>query len=204
MDIVLASGNQKKIKELQQTLSSLQCNVIPQSEFNVTEADETGLSFIENAILKARHASKAAALPAIADDSGLSVLALNGAPGIYSARYSAMDGEGNASDERNNQKLLAAMDGIDDRRAFFYCALAFVSHADDPTPLVVTGAWHGNILDAAQGEHGFGYDPLFYVEAHNCSSAQLEPSVKNAISHRGIAMQQLLPALISHLGLTPS
>lgn len=192
--IVLASGNKGKLAELQNALEGFDVELIAQSEFNVTDADETGLSFIENAILKARHASLATGLPALADDSGLEVDALNGAPGIYSARYSIMDGEaGPTSDEKNNQKLLAALKDVhpDNRTARFHCVLAFVRHAKDPNPLICQGAWEGSIKTELDGEGGFGYDPLFFIKALNCTSAQLSKDEKNTISHRGKAIEQL-------------
>jgi XTP/dITP diphosphohydrolase len=192
--IVLASGNKGKLAELQNALDGFDVELIPQSEFDVTDADETGLSFIENAILKARHASLATGLPALADDSGLEVDALDGAPGIYSARYSIMDGEtGPASDEKNNLKLLKALKGVqpENRGARFHCVLAYVRHAKDPNPLICQGAWEGQIKTELDGTGGFGYDPLFFIEALNCTSAQLSKEEKNKISHRGQAIEQL-------------
>jgi XTP/dITP diphosphohydrolase len=192
--IVLASGNKGKLVELQNALDGFNVDLIPQSEFGVSDADETGLSFIENAILKARHASLATGLPALADDSGLEVDALNGAPGIYSARYSIMDGEGGpASDEKNNLKLLKALKGVqpENRSARFHCVLAFVRHAKDPNPLICQGSWEGQIKTELDGEEGFGYDPLFFIDELNCTSAQLTKEEKNKISHRGKAIAQL-------------
>ncbi|NVK36797.1 MAG: RdgB/HAM1 family non-canonical purine NTP pyrophosphatase [Gammaproteobacteria bacterium] len=192
--IVLASGNKGKLVELQNALDDFDVALIPQSEFDVTDADETGLSFIENAILKARHASLATGLPALADDSGLEVDALDGAPGIYSARYSIMDGEtGPASDEKNNQKLLNALKGVqpENRTARFHCVLAYVRHAKDPNPLICQGAWEGSIQTELDGHGGFGYDPLFFIQELNCTSAQLSKEEKNKISHRGKAIEQL-------------
>jgi len=192
--VVLASGNKGKLAELQNALDGFNVELIPQSEFNVTDAEETGLSFIENAILKARHASMATGLPALADDSGLEVDALDGAPGIYSARYSIMDGEdGPATDEKNNQKLLNALKGVqpENRTARFHCVLAFVRHAKDPNPLIAQGAWEGTIQSELDGQGGFGYDPLFFIKELNCTSAQLTKEEKNKISHRGQAIEQL-------------
>ena len=192
--VVLASGNKGKLAELQNALDGFNVELIPQSEFNVTDADETGLSFIENAILKARHASMATGLPALADDSGLEVDALDGAPGIYSARYSIMDGEnGPATDEKNNQKLLNALKGVqpENRAARFHCVLAFVRHAKDPNPLIAQGAWEGTIQSKLDGQGGFGYDPLFFIKELNCTSAQLTKEEKTKISHRGQAIEQL-------------
>ena len=191
--IVLATGNKGKLKEFQQMLAHLDIEIVPQSDFNIESADETGLSFVENAILKARHASRLSGLPAIADDSGLAVDALGGAPGIYSARYAG----DNASDADNNQKLLQALHTIDDtqRGAQFICALALLRHADDPIPLICQGSWRGRILSAPQGENGFGYDPLFWIDSEQCSSAQLSKERKNQLSHRGKAMSELLAKL---------
>lgn len=192
--IVLASGNKGKLAELQNALSDFDVELIPQGEFNVSDADETGLSFIENAILKARHASLATGLPALADDSGLEVDALQGAPGIYSARYSILDGEaGPATDEKNNAKLLNALKGVqaEKRTARFHCVLAFVRHAKDPNPLIAQAAWEGTIQESLDGQGGFGYDPLFFIQDLNCTSAQLSKEEKNNISHRGQAIQIL-------------
>jgi XTP/dITP diphosphohydrolase len=191
--IVLASGNAGKLREFQQLLVGCGFEVLPQSDFQVSNADETGLTFVENAILKARHACLHTGLPAIADDSGIEVDALNGRPGIYSARYS---GEG-ANDARNNQKLLQELDGIADeqRTARYHCVLAFMRHAQDPTPLLCHGAWEGRILTVPQGEGGFGYDPLFYVPTHRCAAAELDKAEKNRMSHRGKAMAELLEKL---------
>jgi len=171
-------------------LADRNLQVVPQSEFNIPDADETGLSFVENAILKARHAARLSGLPAIADDSGLEVDALNGAPGIYSARYA---GNG-ATDAENNQKMLAELADVPDeaRTARFQCLMVFMRHADDPTPLICQGTWEGRILRQPRGENGFGYDPLFLVPEKNCSSAELPAEVKNAMSHRGKALQALL------------
>ncbi len=188
--IVLASNNKGKVREIAQLLADKNLQVVPQSEFNIPDADETGLSFVENAILKARHAAKLSGLPAIADDSGLEVDALNGAPGIYSARYA---GNG-ATDAANNQKMLAALaDTADEARtARFQCLMVFMRHAEDPTPIICQGTWEGRILRQPQGENGFGYDPLFLVPEKNCSSAELPAEIKNAMSHRGKALQALL------------
>lgn len=185
--LVLASNNAGKLKELQAMLGE-HIEVLPQNQFISEEAEETGLSFIENAILKARHAARASGLPALADDSGLAVDALGGAPGIYSARYA--DGKGDAA---NNAKLLEALRDVPDeqRTAQFICALALVQHADDPVPVICEGAWEGRILHAAQGEHGFGYDPLFLVPELDVSSAELPAEQKNQLSHRARAMTLL-------------
>jgi XTP/dITP diphosphohydrolase len=180
MKIVLASSNQGKLKELQALLSPLDVELIPQSALNIEDAEETGLTFVENAIIKARHAAKISGLPAIADDSGLAVAALGGAPGIYSARYA-----GSPTNAKNNiQKLLQAMENVP--------VLVFMLHADDPTPLISDGIWQGSILRTPRGDYGFGYDPVFYVAAENKSSAELSPDVKNRLSHRGQALRNLI------------
>ncbi|WP_100754389.1 XTP/dITP diphosphatase [Vibrio salilacus] len=191
--IVLATGNQGKVREMAGLLAEFGFDVVAQSEFNISEAAETGTTFIENAIIKARHAAKQTGLPAIADDSGLEVDALNGAPGIYSARYA---GE-NASDQQNLNKLLAAMQDIPEekRTARFHCVLVLMRHENDPTPIVCHGQWQGRILTQAHGENGFGYDPVFYVPEENCASAELEPARKKQLSHRGKALQQLFSIL---------
>ena len=191
--IVLASNNAGKVREINQLLASQEITVVPQREFGISEAEETGLSFVENAILKARHASRESGLPAIADDSGLEVDALNGAPGIYSARFA---GPG-AADADNNRKLLEQLKEVPDeaRTARFQCVLVYMRHAEDPTPLICQGTWEGRILRAPQGENGFGYDPLFLVPDKGCSSAQLPAEEKNRLSHRGQALQRLLSAL---------
>ena len=189
--VVLASGNRGKLAELGNLLADMGITLRSQAEFDVIEADETGLSFIENAILKARNAARQTGFAALADDSGLSVDALGGAPGIYSARYA---GE-HAQDADNNAKLLNALKNETKRRAQFHCALAFVRHADDPAPIVAEGLWHGDILSAPRGSNGFGYDPLFYIADLNLSSAELSKEQKNKLSHRALALSQLLPRL---------
>lgn len=188
--IVLATSNPGKLKEFQQILGSSHIEFLTQSSLGVSDADETGLSFVENALLKARHACAVTGLPALADDSGLEVDALHGKPGIYSARYS---GPG-ATDQRNNAKLLADLANvpIESRTARFQCVIVFMRHSEDPMPFIAQGTWEGRILFDASGENGFGYDPLFYVPTHNCASAQLDPAIKNSISHRGQALQSLL------------
>lgn len=191
--IVLASGNPGKVREINALLEGLGIEVLAQSEFGVPEAEETGLTFVENAILKARNAAEHTGLPAIADDSGIEVDALNGAPGIYSARY----GGPNASDGDNCDKLLADLKDTPEHRrgARFQCLLVYLRHAADPTPLICQGTWEGRILHAPRGENGFGYDPVFYVPTHECSAAELAPEEKNAISHRGQALRRLVEAL---------
>jgi XTP/dITP diphosphohydrolase len=185
--IVLASNNPGKIREIQALLPDY--SIIPQSEFVQTEAEETGLTFVENALLKARHAAQHCHLPVLADDSGLAVDALSGEPGIYSARYA---GQG-ASDKDNNDKLLLELAGVpfEDRTARFICVIVMLEHAADPMPLIAQGIWEGKILMHPQGANGFGYDPLFWVAEHDCSSAELPPEVKNSLSHRGKALRQL-------------
>ena len=191
--IVLASGNAGKLREFQQLLAGCGFDVVPQSAYQVDNADETGLTFVENAIIKARHACHHTGLPAIADDSGLEVDALNGRPGIYSARYA---GSG-ASDGDNNAKLLQELHTVPEaqRTARYHCVLAFMRHAEDPTPLLCHGSWEGRILTAARGQGGFGYDPLFFVPTHGCAAAELDKDEKNRISHRGMAMADLLAIL---------
>ncbi|MEK6551655.1 MAG: RdgB/HAM1 family non-canonical purine NTP pyrophosphatase [Pseudomonadota bacterium] len=194
--IVLASGNRGKLREFNALLGGIDIEVVPQSDYGVPEADETGQTFIENALLKARQASRHTDLPALADDSGLEVDVLNGAPGIYSARFA---GKG-ASDEQNLVKLLADLEGLpeDQRSARFQCLLVYLRHELDPTPLICQGTWEGRILTAPRGINGFGYDPVFYVPSHGCSSAELPAEVKNALSHRGQALRALLAALSRH------
>ncbi|VAX02120.1 Nucleoside 5-triphosphatase RdgB (dHAPTP, dITP, XTP-specific) [hydrothermal vent metagenome] len=191
--VVLASGNKGKLREINQILAGLGMQALPQSNFNVTDAEETGLSFIENAILKARHAARTTGLPAIADDSGLEVDALDGAPGIYSARFA---GPG-ATDADNVQQLLESLQGVPEveRTARFQCLMVFMAHAEDPTPLICQGTWEGYILHQPSGENGFGYDPVFFVPHKHCAAAELSPEVKNHLSHRGQALDKLLTAL---------
>jgi XTP/dITP diphosphohydrolase len=187
--IVLASSNRGKLAEFNRLLADSPFEVIPQTELGVEDAEETGLTFVENALLKARHASQVTGLPALADDSGLCVAHLRGAPGLYSARYSG--GHGNA--EANNARLLREMQGVplEQRGAFFICVLALLWHAEDPAPVIAEGRWHGRVLDAPRGEHGFGYDPLFLPHGQPQSAAELDHEVKNRLSHRGQAMAKL-------------
>ena len=194
--IVLASGNPGKVREINQLLAGLGLQVCPQSEFGVEEAEETGLTFVENAILKARNAAQHTGLPAIADDSGLEVDALQGAPGIRSARYA---GPG-ASDRDNLEKLLEAIKDVPEegRTARFQCLMVYMRHALDPTPVICQGSWEGRILFEPRGDGGFGYDPVFFVPTHGCSSAELPPETKNALSHRGQALRLLVAALGHH------
>ena len=188
MRIVLASSNQGKLAELRAILQHLPISLESQAEHDVPPAPETGTTFVENAILKARAVAAATGLAALADDSGLVVPALDGAPGIYSARYAGRHGD----DAANNRKLISQLQEIEDRRAFFYCAMVLLRHAQDPTPILATAAWHGEIVDQAQGSNGFGYDPHFFVPEMGHTSAQLPAAVKNQISHRGQASAVLI------------
>ena len=197
-EYVLASGNPGKLREMAGTLNPLGFKVRPQSDWQVPEAQETACTFLENALIKARHAARYTGLPCIADDSGLVVPVLNGEPGIYSSRYAGDD----ADDQANIHKLLAELRGkrADDRKAYFYCAMVLVSSADDPVPLVATGRWHGQILDSPQGDGGFGYDPVFGIviesdPTRQCSAAELAASDKRRLSHRGQALQELVRQL---------
>jgi XTP/dITP diphosphohydrolase len=191
--IVLASDNAGKIREIQALLSGLDVEILPQSRFVQAGAEETGLSFVENAILKARHAARASGLPAIADDSGLEVDALGGAPGVFSARYA---GPG-ADDAANNAKLLRELEGVEDaaRTARFRCVVAYLRHAEDPSPLIAEGVWEGRIMRELRGGGGFGYDPLFFVPEEGRASAELAPEHKNCLSHRGKALRALAARL---------
>jgi len=191
--VVLASNNAGKVREINQLLAEEQISVVAQSEHSVPEAEETGLSFVENAILKARNAARHSGLPAIADDSGLEVDALQGAPGIYSARYA---GPG-ASDEANLQKVLTELEDTPDelRTARFQCLLVYLRHAADPTPIICQGTWEGRIGREPKGSNGFGYDPVFFVPDEGCTAAELPAEVKNRLSHRGQALKKLLAAL---------
>lgn len=191
--IILASSNPGKVREINQLLADLALQVQPQTEYGVPDAEETGLTFVENAILKARNAAQHTGLPAIADDSGIEVDALYGAPGIYSARFA---GEG-ASDQANLEKLLDDLQAVPEakRTARFQCLMVYLRHANDPTPLICQGTWEGRILFEPRGDNGFGYDPVFYVPTHDCSSAELPAEVKNSLSHRGQALKQLVAGL---------
>lgn len=191
--IVLASNNAGKVREINQLLSDQQIQVVPQKEFGIGDIEETGLTFVENAILKARNAAKESGLAAIADDSGLEVDALKGAPGIYSARFAGND----CNDQDNNIKLLESLKDIpeQERTARFQCVMIYLRHEEDPTPIICQGTWEGRILQTPSGENGFGYDPLFFVPERNCSSAELPAATKNQLSHRGQALRKLLAAL---------
>ena len=191
--VVLATGNQGKVKELSNLLAKHAIEIVPQSDFNVPEVAETGTTFVENAIIKARHAAKITGLPAIADDSGLEVDALNGEPGVYSARYA---GE-NATDDDNTNKLLAALTDTsnEERSARFHCVLVYMQHENDPTPIICHGVWEGSIINEKLGDQGFGYDPVFWQKDHQMTSAQLPRDVKNQLSHRGKALALLVKEL---------
>ena len=187
--IVLASSNSGKLAEFNALLASSGVEIVTQASLGIDDAEETGLTFVENALLKARHAAQQSGLPALADDSGLCVDALNGAPGLYSARYAGHHGDNAA----NNTKLLQVLKGVptERRSAFFICALVLLQHADDPAPLIVEGRWHGHVLEAPRGVQGFGYDPLFLPDGQTLSSAELDSASKNRLSHRGQALAQL-------------
>jgi len=189
-NLVLASNNAGKLKEFSALLSPFFIEVLPQSAFKIPEADEPHFTFVENALAKARHASRLSGLPALADDSGLCVEFLGGAPGVHSARYA----DEPKSDARNNEKLLAELQGVDNRHAHYFCALVLMRHADDPQPIIMEGEWHGEILLEPRGTNGFGYDPLFLVPGLDRSAAELGPE-KNEISHRAIAVKKLLERL---------
>jgi XTP/dITP diphosphohydrolase len=191
VNVVLASGNAGKLAELSALLAPLGVELTSQQALGISEADETATSFIENALIKARHAAGASGKPAIADDSGIVVPALSGAPGVRSARYAGSNSDAAA----NNRKLVAALQGIDDRRAYFYCALVFMRAHDDPAPLIATARWHGRIVDAARGGGGFGYDPHFQVDGLSLTAAQLTAPLKNQISHRGKAAAALVGSI---------
>jgi XTP/dITP diphosphohydrolase len=189
--IIIASNSAGKLREFAELFKTFDFLAIPQSELGVSEAEEPFATFIENALAKARHASRATGLPALADDSGICVPALGGAPGVYSARYAGEP----KSDARNNEKLVAAMQGVQDRRAFYYAVLVLVQHADDPHPLIADGAWHGEIVAEARGTGGFGYDPHFFLPQYGCTSAELPADVKIRESHRGMAIRELAKKL---------
>ncbi len=189
--LVIASNNPGKLRELQLTLASLTIEILTQAQLGIDEAEEPHCTFIENALAKARHVSRISGLPALADDSGLCVAALGGAPGVQSARYAGEP----KSDSRNNEKLLQAMEGVADRRAHYYCVLVLVRHADDPQPLIAEGEWHGEIAQQMLGEGGFGYDPIFWLPQLNKMSAELSRDEKAQISHRAKALHILLQRL---------
>lgn len=189
MRLVLASGNAGKVIELEQLLAGSGVQLVPQTALGVSDADETGLTFVENALIKARHAARITGLPALADDSGICVDALGGAPGLYAARYAGTHGDNAA----NNAKLLHELAGVptEKRSAYFIAVLVVLRHADDPAPLIAEGRWHGRILEAPRGTGGFGYDPLFLPAGHDLGAAELDPALKNRLSHRGQALEVL-------------
>ena len=189
--LVLASNNAGKVKEFQALLAPLNFQIIPQGELGIPSAEEPHCTFVENAIAKARHASAASGLPALADDSGICAHALNGSPGVLSARFAGEQGD----DEANNQKLIQELKGRTDRGAHYVCALVLVDSANDPEPLIVQTRWYGQIVDKASGSNGFGYDPHFFLESQNCTAAEMEPVQKNLISHRGQALRELISQL---------
>ena len=198
--LVVASSNPGKIREFEQMLGPLGFEIVPQSELGIADADEPHETFVENALAKARHASRMSRMPAFADDSGICVAALGGEPGVHSARYAGeglTGGEAGraAQDARNNAKLVAALAGERDRRAHYYCVVVLVRHAADPEPTIAEGRWHGEIVDEPRGTNGFGYDPYFYVPSLGLTAAELAPGQKNAISHRGQALRQLVTRL---------
>jgi XTP/dITP diphosphohydrolase len=189
--LVLASNNAGKLKEFAQLLAPIGFELHPQGEFNVPEAEEPHATFVENALAKARHAARLTGLPSLADDSGVCVNALGGAPGVYSARYAGEP----KSDARNNQKLIADLASHDDKSAYYYCVLVYVRHADDPQPVIADGVWRGQMIDTPRGDGGFGYDPYFLVPALGKTAAELSSGEKNAISHRGQALRALVEKL---------
>ena len=193
--IVLASGNAGKLREIAQLLEGLNLEILPQSEFNVPEVEETGLTFVDNAILKARNAAHYTGLPAIADDSGIAVDVLRGRPGIYSARFAGIG----ASDEENLEKLIRMVEPfpVKDRTARFICSMVYIRHEEDHVPVIAEGVWEGQLLIDPKGQNGFGYDPIFYVSSQQCTSAELPPEIKNKLSHRGQALRKLLEQLSS-------
>lgn len=190
--LVIASGNQGKLREIQQLLQTANIEVLLQSQLNITEAEEPHCTFVENALAKARHASLHTGLPALADDSGICVDALQGLPGVHSARYACVLPSDTKSDAANNEKLLQALQHQTNRQAHYYCVMVLVKYAQDPQPIIAEGMWHGEILTAARGTGGFGYDPLFLDTTLAKTGAELPIEIKNRISHRGQALQQLL------------
>ena len=189
--VVIASGNAGKLREFAALLAAFDFEAVPQAALGVSEAAEPHITFVENALVKARHAAQHTGLPALADDSGICAIALSGAPGVRSARYAGEPPD----DQRNNAKLVAALKAHTDHRAFYYCALVFVTHADDPHPLIATGEWHGEVIASPRGNGGFGYDPYFFLPAMGCTAAELSAEIKNRVSHRGKAMQALAERL---------
>ena len=189
--LVIASNNPGKLREISRILAPLGFEAVPQSAFNVPEAEEPHVTFIENCLTKARHAARLTGLPALADDSGICVDALGGAPGVYSARFAGEP----KSDQRNNEKLIAELVGQSNRRAHYYCVIVYLRHADDPQPIIAEGSWHGEIIDTPRGDGGFGYDPYFWLPELGKTGAELDADVKNGISHRGVALRELVGRL---------
>ncbi len=200
MKVVLASGNAGKLRELSALLAPLGVELVTQGELGITGAEETGCTFVENALLKARHASRLAGLPAIADDSGLAVDALDGAPGVYSARYAGVRGP--TADGANNAKLIAALTDSEDRRAHFHSVIVFLRHPEDPTPIIAHGRWDGEIIAEPRGANGFGYDPHFFIAELGLTAAELDADRKNAMSHRGQAAARLLDSMSGMSGMS--
>lgn len=201
MKLVLASGNAGKLAEMRELLGDLEVDLVAQAELGIADAEETGRTFVENAILKARHASRESGLPALGDDSGICVDALAGAPGLFSARYAGAHGDSAA----NIARLLDELAGVPERErgAHFFCAIVLLRHAEDPAPLIAEGRWHGRILPAPRGQGGFGYDPVFLDPQRNCSAAELAPAIKNRVSHRGQALLRLRELLAKQHSATP-
>jgi XTP/dITP diphosphohydrolase len=201
--LVAASSNPGKIREFREMLAPLGFDVIPQGELGIADAEEPHATFVENALAKARHACRSSGTWAFADDSGICVAALHGEPGVRSARYAECAGDAvdrDSQDARNNRKLIAALSGAADRRAHYYCVMVLVRHPDDPEPLIAEGRWHGEVIDQAHGSNGFGYDPYFFVPALARTAAELGPAEKNTVSHRGIALRQLVSKLLTEQG----
>ncbi|MGQ0751487.1 MAG: RdgB/HAM1 family non-canonical purine NTP pyrophosphatase [Betaproteobacteria bacterium] len=200
--IVIASNNPGKLREFGQMLAPLDIDVIPQSQLGIPETAEPHATFVENALAKARHASRLAGLPAFADDSGICVAVLGGEPGVHSARFAAADAvlSRYEQDRRNNEKLTGLLKGARDRRAHYYCVIVLMASGEDPEPLIVEGRWHGEVIDSPRGSNGFGYDPYFYLSEFGCTAAELAPERKNAVSHRG----QALSALLARLSAVPA
>lgn len=195
--LVIASGNPGKLREFAQMLAPLDIEVVPQSQLGIPETEEPHATFVENALAKARHASRLSGLPAFADDSGICVAALGGEPGVHSARFAADAGAATREeqDRRNNEKLVSVLRGSGERRAHYYCVIVLVRSGDDPEPIIVEGRWHGQVVDTPRGVNGFGYDPYFYLPEYGCTAAELPPDRKNAVSHRGRALTALLARL---------
>lgn len=195
--LVVASGNPGKLREFRQMLAPLGIEIVPQADLGILEAEEPHATFVENALAKARHASRSARMPAFADDSGICVRALGGAPGVHSARYAGPGAQvgRDAQDERNNRKLLEELAGQGDRRAHYYCVIVLVRHENDPEPLIAEGRWHGLVATSPRGTNGFGYDPYFHLPDYGLTAAELAPDEKNRVSHRGQALRQLVASL---------